>query len=157
MTCLITSMITDRTGRHAVLLPINLKYEKICDVFFFFFFCNLKSKTRYFESFCLQEKKRRYILIRSARGIARTAACYNAWRITCAVLLHRSTSAEIRTAIADQVEEFCYSYDYIKNRFLLSCMPPSHYSHRLNKLICHALTKRWVDPQANQPIHLFSK
>ena len=35
-------MITDRTGRHAVLLPINLKYEKICDVFFFFAIKNQK-------------------------------------------------------------------------------------------------------------------
>ena len=30
--CLITSMITDRTGRHEVMLPINHNYNKICDV-----------------------------------------------------------------------------------------------------------------------------
>ena len=29
--CLITSMITDRIGRHEVLLPINHDFNKICD------------------------------------------------------------------------------------------------------------------------------
>ena len=28
--CLITSMITDRTGRHEVLLPINHNFNEIC-------------------------------------------------------------------------------------------------------------------------------
>ena len=37
-------MITDRTGRHAVLLSINLKYEKICDVFVLFFFFAIKNQ-----------------------------------------------------------------------------------------------------------------
>ena len=30
--CLITSMITDRTRRHEVLLPINHDFNKICDI-----------------------------------------------------------------------------------------------------------------------------
>ena len=30
--CLITSMITDRIGRHEVLLPINHNFNKICDI-----------------------------------------------------------------------------------------------------------------------------
>ena len=30
--CLITSVITDRTERHEVLLPINHNYNKICDI-----------------------------------------------------------------------------------------------------------------------------
>ena len=30
--CLITSMITDRIGRHEVLLPINHNFNQICDV-----------------------------------------------------------------------------------------------------------------------------
>ena len=30
--CLITSMITDRIGRHKVLLPINHNFNKICDI-----------------------------------------------------------------------------------------------------------------------------
>ena len=34
--CLITSMITDRIGRHEVLLPINHNYNKICDILGFF-------------------------------------------------------------------------------------------------------------------------
>ena len=29
--CLITSMITDRIGRHEVLLPINHNFNKICE------------------------------------------------------------------------------------------------------------------------------
>ena len=30
--CLITSMITDRIGRHEVLLPINYNFNKIRDI-----------------------------------------------------------------------------------------------------------------------------
>ena len=30
--CLITSMITDRIGRHEVLLSINHNFDKICDI-----------------------------------------------------------------------------------------------------------------------------
>ena len=30
--CLIKSMITDRIGRHEVLLPINHNFNKICDI-----------------------------------------------------------------------------------------------------------------------------
>ena len=30
--CLITDMITDRIGRHEVLLPINHNFNKICDI-----------------------------------------------------------------------------------------------------------------------------
>ena len=35
--CLITSMITDRIGRHEVLLPINHNFNKICDIIGYFF------------------------------------------------------------------------------------------------------------------------
>ena len=34
--CLITSMITDRIGRHKVLLPINKNFNKICDIIGYF-------------------------------------------------------------------------------------------------------------------------
>ena len=34
--CLITSMITDRIGRHEVLLPINHNFNKICDIMGYF-------------------------------------------------------------------------------------------------------------------------
>ena len=34
--CLITSMITDRIGRHEVLLPINHNFNKICDIIGYF-------------------------------------------------------------------------------------------------------------------------
>ena len=43
--CLITSMITDRIGRHEVLLPINHNFDKICDIIGYFF----KSKHKKFE------------------------------------------------------------------------------------------------------------
>ena len=43
--CLITSMITDRIGRHEVLLPINYNFNKICDMIGYFF----KSKHKKFE------------------------------------------------------------------------------------------------------------
>ena len=35
--CLITSMITDRIGRHEVLLPINHNFNKICSIIRLFF------------------------------------------------------------------------------------------------------------------------
>ena len=35
--CLITSMITDRIGRHDVLLPINHNFNKICNIAGYFF------------------------------------------------------------------------------------------------------------------------
>ena len=35
--CLITSMITDRIGRHEVLLPINHNFNKICNIIGYFF------------------------------------------------------------------------------------------------------------------------
>ena len=34
--CLITSMITDRIGRHEVLLPVNHNFNKICDIIGYF-------------------------------------------------------------------------------------------------------------------------
>ena len=34
--CLITSMVTDRIGRHEVLLPINHNFNKICDIIGYF-------------------------------------------------------------------------------------------------------------------------
>ena len=34
--CFIKSMITDQTGQHNVLLPINHNYDKICDILGFF-------------------------------------------------------------------------------------------------------------------------
>ena len=35
--CLIMSMMTDRIGRHEVLLPINHTFNKICDILGSFF------------------------------------------------------------------------------------------------------------------------
>ena len=46
-------MITDRTGRHELLLPINHDYNKICDVLSFF---KLKDKI-FREFFACNERK----------------------------------------------------------------------------------------------------
>ena len=61
---LITSMITDRIGRHEVLLPINHKYNKICDILGFF-----KSKHKKFREFFAIAVKKSHL---SARVMARS-------------------------------------------------------------------------------------
>ena len=54
--CLITSMITDRIGRHEVLLPINHNFNKICDIWGSLF----NQKTRNSEiSFLLAVKQKK--------------------------------------------------------------------------------------------------
>ena len=58
--CLITSMITDRIGRHEVLLPINHNFNKICSQ-------NQNTRNSKF-SFASSEKKSHL----SARVMART-------------------------------------------------------------------------------------
>ena len=45
-------MITDRIGRHEVLLPINHNYNKICDILGIF-----RLKNKKFREFLLAEKK----------------------------------------------------------------------------------------------------
>ena len=63
--CLITSVITDRIGRHEVLLPINHNFNKICHILGSFFF---NQNTRNSEIFLLPVKKSHL----SARVMART-------------------------------------------------------------------------------------
>ena len=43
--CLITSMITDRIGRHEVLLLINHNFNKICDIIGYFLDQNTRNST----------------------------------------------------------------------------------------------------------------
>ena len=52
--CLITSMITDRIGRHEVLLPINHNFNKICDTIGYFLNQNTRNSKFCFAS---SEKK----------------------------------------------------------------------------------------------------
>ena len=52
--CLITSMITDRIGRHEVLLPINHNFNKICDIIGYFLNQNTRNSKFCFAS---SEKK----------------------------------------------------------------------------------------------------
>ena len=53
--CLITSMITDRIGRHEVLLPINHNINKICDIIGYFLNQNARNSKFCFAS---SEKKK---------------------------------------------------------------------------------------------------
>ena len=53
--CLITSMITDRIGRHEVLLPINHNFNKICDTIGYFLNQNTRNSKFCFAS---SEKKK---------------------------------------------------------------------------------------------------
>ena len=62
---LITSMITDRIGRHEVLLPINHNFNKICDIIGYF----LNQNTRN-SKFCFASSEKKSHL--SARVMART-------------------------------------------------------------------------------------
>ena len=52
--CLITNMITDRIGRHEVLLPINHNINKICDIIGYFLNQNTRNSKFCFAS---SEKK----------------------------------------------------------------------------------------------------
>ena len=63
--CLITSMITDRIGRHEVLLPINHNFNKICDIIGYF----LNQNTRN-SKFCFASSEKKSHL--SARVMTRT-------------------------------------------------------------------------------------
>ena len=60
--CLITSMITDRIGRHEVLLPVNHNFNKICDIIGYFFKSNTRNSKFCFASI---EKKKPF---KRARG-----------------------------------------------------------------------------------------
>ena len=63
--CLITSMITDRIGRHEVLLPINHNFNKICDIIGYFVNQNTRN-----SKFCFASSEKKSYL--SARVMART-------------------------------------------------------------------------------------
>ena len=63
--CLITSMITDRTGRHKVLLPISHNFNKMCDIIDYF----LNQNTRN-SKFCFASSEKKSHL--STRVMART-------------------------------------------------------------------------------------
>ena len=54
--CLITSMTTDRIGRHKVLLPINHNFNKICDIIGYF----LNQNTRN-SKFCFTSREKKAI------------------------------------------------------------------------------------------------
>ena len=61
--CLITSMITDRIGRHEVLLPINHNFSKICNMIGYF----LNQNTRN-SKFCFASSDKRDFKIQRRDG-----------------------------------------------------------------------------------------
>ena len=84
--CLITSMITDRIGRHEVLLPINHNINKICDIIGYLLNQNTRNST-----FCFASSEKKSHL--SARVMARTVQLLGMMRT---VLLNCPIKAEIR-------------------------------------------------------------
>ena len=61
--CLITSMITDRIGRHEVLLPINHNFNKICNIIGYFLNQNTRNST-----FCFASREKRKPFKRARDG-----------------------------------------------------------------------------------------
>ena len=62
--CLITSMITDRIGRHEVLLPINNNFNKICDIIGYL----LNQNTRN-SKFCFASSEKKKPFKRACDGV----------------------------------------------------------------------------------------
>ena len=65
--CLITSMITDRIGRHEVLLLINHNFNKICDIIGYFLHQNTRNSTFCFASI----EKKSHLSMRLMAGTVR--------------------------------------------------------------------------------------
>ena len=98
---LITSMITDRIGRHDVLLPINQNYDKIRET-------NKPSIEHWRLNVVMNAEQHSSLLNKvhpnSARKMTRTVQL-QAWCIHCPI------NAQIGLLIAIHVREFCYSFD----------------------------------------------
>ena len=62
--CLITSMITDRIGRHEVLLPVNHDFNKICDILGSVF----ESKHKKFRDFFFASSEKKKAFKRARDG-----------------------------------------------------------------------------------------
>ena len=62
--CLITSMITDRSGRHEVLLPVNHDFNKICDILGSVF----ESKHKKFRDFFFASSEKKKAFKRARDG-----------------------------------------------------------------------------------------
>jgi len=98
---LITSMITDRIGWHDVLLPINQNYDKIQET------NNHRLITERLNVVMNAEKHSSLlnkVHCNSAHKMAPTVQL-QAWRIHCPI------NAQIGLLIANNVREFCYSFD----------------------------------------------
>ena len=84
---LITSMITDRIGRHEVLLPINHNFNKICDTIGYFLNQNIRN-----SKFCFASSDKKKAIW--ARAWWRLLSNYLG--MTRTVLLNCPIKAEIR-------------------------------------------------------------
>ena len=78
-------MITDRIGRHAVLLPINRNFNKICDILGSFFLIKTQEIPIFFSS---SEKKKLFN--------TRWYVLSNYLGMTCTVLFNCPIKAEFR-------------------------------------------------------------
>ena len=97
-------MITDRIGRHDVLLPINHNFSKICDIIGYF----LKSKQKKIRNFVSLAVKKSHL---SARVMARTVQMLGMTLMTHPVLLNCPIKAEIRAVDSQSDLTICYSDD----------------------------------------------
>ena len=84
--CLITSMITDQTGWHKVLLSINHNFNTICNIIGYFF----KSKHKKLEILVYKQWKKSHLACTWWHVLS------NYLDMTCTVLLNCPIKAEIR-------------------------------------------------------------
>ena len=73
--CLITSMITDRIGRHEVLLPINHNINKICDIIGYFLNQNTRNSKFCFASSEKNSHLSACVMARTVQFILRQITC----------------------------------------------------------------------------------
>ena len=73
--CLITSMITDRIGRHEVLLPINHNFNKICDIIGYFLNQNTRNSTFCFASIEKKSHLSACVMARTVQLLRHDAYC----------------------------------------------------------------------------------
>ena len=73
--CLITSMITDRIGRHEVLLPINHNFNKICNIIGYFLNQNTRNSKFCFASSEEKSHLSACVMVRTVQLLRHDAYC----------------------------------------------------------------------------------
>ena len=72
---LITRMITDRIGRHEVLLPINHNFNKICDIIGYFLYQNTRNSKFFFASSQKKSHLNARVMARTVQLLRHDACC----------------------------------------------------------------------------------